>query len=249
MSKKNSIKTHNQTILKEPNMKKLSISKQNELGSLVDSLIKFGFQKSNTIADHWNQFLEMYMVLERIRKIESELKLKINNSGKSRKTAIENFCIWAKENGCDFRGVKISEYPGYDLGLEATKDFKKDDTFITVPKKLILSDECENSINEMLKEVPMIQNLSNIILSLILIVERFKPNSFWKPYLDILPDKYSTVLYFSPTDMQELKGTSAFLPAINQCKAIIRQYGFIKKFIQNKTTNVLKEIFTYDLYW
>ncbi|XP_058824718.1 actin-histidine N-methyltransferase [Topomyia yanbarensis] len=228
--------------------KKLSMSKLNELNTLVDSLIKHSFLKTANINEQFKQYQEMYSVLERIRKVESELKLKTNN-GKPRQANIETFCRWAREQGCQFDGVKISEFSGFELGLEATKDFQAGDLFVTVPKKLIFSVTADTKIPDIMKDIPvmMVQNLSNLMLALLLIVERFQPNSAWKPYLDVLPDRYSTVLYFSPTDMAELKGTSAFGPSLNQCKNIARQYGFVKKFIQAKTP-LLKDNFTYDLY-
>ncbi|XP_058454720.1 actin-histidine N-methyltransferase [Malaya genurostris] len=228
--------------------KKLSMSKQNELNTLVDSLMKLSFLKTTTINEQFKQYQDMHAILERIRKVESELKLKTNN-GKPRQTNIEAFCRWAKEHGCQFEGLKISEFSGFELGLEATKDFQAGELFITVPKELIFSVTADNKIPEIMKDIPVMmeQNLSNLMLALMLIVERFQSNSAWKPYLDVLPERYSTVLYFSPADMGELKGTSAFESALKQCKNIARQYGFIKKFIQPKTA-LLKENFTYDLY-
>nr|XP_029719619.1 actin-histidine N-methyltransferase-like [Aedes albopictus] len=228
--------------------KKLSMSKQNELNTLVDSLIKASFLKTANLNEQFKQYQDMYAVLERIRKLESEFKLKTSN-GKPRQANIEVFCRWAKEQGCQFDGVKISEFSGFELGLEATKDFQEGDVFVTVPKKLIFSVTADSKIPDIMKDIPvmMVQNLSNLMLALLLIVERFQPNSVWKPYLDVLPDRYSTVMYFSPAEMAELKGTSAFGAALNHCKNIARQYGFIKKFIQGKTA-LLKDNFTYDLY-
>lgn len=228
--------------------KKLSMTKQNELNTLVDSLIKSSFMKTPTVNEQYAQYQQMYSVLERIRKLESELKLKTGN-GKPRQANIESFCRWAKEHGCQFDGIKISEFSGFELGLEATRDFSAGEVFVTVPRKLIFSVTADSKIPDIMKDIPvmMVQNLSNLMLALLLIVERFQPNSVWKPYLDVLPDRYSTVLYFTPADMAELKGTSAFVPALNQCKNIARQYGFIKKFIQSKTA-LLKDNFTYDLY-
>lgn len=224
------------------------MSKQNELNTLVDSLIKHSFLKTANLNEQFKQYQDMYAVLERIRKLESEFKLKTNN-GKPRQANIEAFCRWAKEQGCEFDGVKISEFSGYELGLEATKDFKEGDVFVTVPKKLIFSVTADSKIPDIMKDIPvmMVQNLSNLMLALLLIVERFQPSSVWKPYLDVLPDRYSTVMYFSPAEIAELKGTSAFGAALSHCKNIARQYGFIKKFIQGKTA-LLKDNFTYDLY-
>lgn len=103
---------------------------------------------------------------------------------------------------------------------------------------------------------PIIESMSNVKFAFWLIVEKLNPDSIWKPYLDILPDKYSTVMNFSVNEMQELKGSSALPAALNQCKNIARQYAYINKFVKNKQVDnvdpvfeMLRERFTYDLYW
>lgn len=54
---------------------------------------------------------------------------------------------------------------------------------------------------------PMLQHMPNVALSLLLLIEKFKPDSFWKPYIAVLPAEYTTVLYFKTNELQELKGS------------------------------------------
>jgi hypothetical protein len=53
----------------------------------------------------------------------------------------------------------------------------------------------------------MLQHMPNVALSLLLLVEKFKADSFWKPYIAVLPTEYTTVLYFKTNELQELKGS------------------------------------------
>lgn len=55
----------------------------------------------------------------------------------------------------------------------------------------------------------MLKHMPNVALALFLLLEQFSGDtpSFWTPYLNMLPSSYSTVLYFSSQDMQELKGS------------------------------------------
>lgn len=233
--------------------KKLPILKKNELNLLLENLLKAGFQKSANLTEQWNQYIEIRSILERVNGIETELRVK-STGGKNRSASIENFCKWAEKNGADFKGVKISEFPGYELGLEAIKDFKKDDIFISIPKNMIFSlDTVDPDITA---EIPTIGlfTMSNVRLAFLLAVEKLNSNSFWKPYFDVLPEKYSTVMNFSPAEMGELKGSCALPAALAQCKNIARQYAFINKFLQNITDEQsklgqIKDRFTYDLYW
>jgi hypothetical protein len=49
--------------------------------------------------------------------------------------------------------------------------------------------------------------MPNVALSLLLLIEKFKHDSFWKPYIAVLPADYTTVLYFKTNELQELKGS------------------------------------------
>ncbi|XP_055680235.1 actin-histidine N-methyltransferase [Lutzomyia longipalpis] len=235
--------------------KKLPANKRNELNALVDTLISHGFKTTTNLSEQWSQYVEIRSLLDRVQAIEAELKVKSAGS-KNRSQCIEAFCNWARENGAEFEGVTISEFPGYGMGLEATKDQEEGAIFIRIPKKMLMGlDNVNTAIAPMMSEMPMIQSMSNIKLAFWLLVEKLNPNSSWKPYLDILPEKYSTVMNFSVNEMQELKGSSAMPGVLAQCKNIARQYAFIRKYIDNikedafdATLLTLKERFSFDLY-
>lgn len=238
-------------------VKKLSQQKRNEINQLSDYLLKLGFDATVTLNELWTQYVEIEANLQRLQSIESELRTKSHN-GKNRMATIDRFYEWAKTNGAHFDGVRIHQFPQYELGLVATKDFKCGEHFVTVPKKMILSlDNLSKEAAEVLDQMPVLDTMPNVKLAFALVIERLNGNaSFWKPYIDLLPERYSTVMYFTPNEMNELKGSSAFVTALNQCKHIARQYAFIRKAIQNLKAEqpdsmlaILKERFTYDLYW
>lgn len=60
-----------------------------------------------------------------------------------------------------------------------------------------------------MKKDAMLQHMPNVALSLLLLIERFNPDSFWMPYIQALPQSYTTVLYFKTQELQELKGSPA----------------------------------------
>lgn len=116
----------------------------------------------------------------------------------------------------------------------------------------------QDQLPEMLKqrvflECPLFDNMSHIRLSFALIIEKLNAHSKWKPYLDILPEKFRTVLYFSPTEMKELQGTMAFSKALMQVKFIAAQYAFLYKYLMVAIENhplveELRNNFTYEFY-
>ncbi|CAD7086848.1 unnamed protein product [Hermetia illucens] len=241
--------------------KKLSAQKRHELDQLIDKLFKLGFRQTQAPADQWNEYVEIQGILDRVQAIESTLKVK-SSAAKNRLATIETFCKWCEENGAQFEGVKIAEFPGYELGLEASKDFKQNDLVLTVPVKMIMSEERLTSyLIPIVSEIPLLDSMTNVKLAFGLLLERLRPDCFWKPYIDLLPERHATVLYFSVNDMQELKGSNLLGQALNQCKSIARQYAFIHKCVQKvdttkfgsdsvgkETFETLKEKFTYEFY-
>lgn len=120
----------------------------------------------------------------------------------------------------------------------------------------------QNQLPEVIRQkvfigCPLFENMSNVRLALAFIIERINTSSKFKPYFDVLPEKFRTVLYFSPADMKELKGSTAFSPAMKQVKFIASQYAFLYKYLmvltgdntsQSPELEELKENFTYDFF-
>lgn len=240
-------------------IKKLSHQKRNEINQLTDYLLKLGFdQTTGGLNELYGQYIEIQTNLERLQVIESELKPKSFN-GKNRMATIERFLEWARENGAQFDGVGIKAFPNYELGLVAAgKDFMAGELFAIIPKRLLFTMEnLSETVCNVMNQLPVLDTMPNVKLAFALVIERLNgADSFWLPYLNMLPERYPTVMYFTPNELAELKGTTAFIMALNQCKHIARQYAFIRKAIQNLPCKpgdtmmaVLKERFTYDLYW
>lgn len=232
---------------------KISAQKRNELNTIVDSVLKLGFKQAANVNEQYAIYVEIQGLLERVVAIESVLKVKSSQT-KSRRSNVEIFTKWVKDHGGKFDGIVISEFPGFDLGLEATKPLKEGDLILEIPQKLIMCDDTcmPEEMKEVVNEIPMLEKMKNVRLALSLIYEKVRP-SFWKPYIDILPEKYSTVMNFSVNEMKELKGSNSFQSTLNQCISIARQYAVIYRSIQtrvggNKVFDALKEKFTYELY-
>lgn len=252
------VPSSNATQANKDTVRRLPVLKRIELNQLIDRLLQLGFNPTTTLPAQWQQYVEMQTVLARVQSIEAELKVKPPRGSRGRSTYIENFVEWARANGATFDGIEIAEFPQYELGLVASRALARGDNFIRIPIEMVMSlDNVSPSLAPMMAQLPMIESMLNVKLAFSLLVERLNPNSFWRPYIDILPDRYATVMSFNVQDMQELKGSSAQSLALAQCKNIARQYAFINKFIQSVREEqcndpvllMLKDKFTYDLYW
>lgn len=124
-----------------------------------------------------------------------------------RSQGIGHFMNWLKENGARVDGVSIAEFPGYDLGLKAETDFAENQLILEIPRTLIFSTYTAAPELAILQNDPLVQHMPQVALAIALLIERHKENSKWKPYLDMLPNSYTTVLYMKANDMIELKGS------------------------------------------
>jgi len=149
--------------------------------------------------------LDISEVLLKVKRLE-EMK----TESCQRSQGIEQFTSWLIENGARTDGVSIADFPGYDLGLKAEIDFAENQLILEIPRTLIFSTYTAAPELTILQNDPLVQHMPQVALAIALLIERFKENSKWKPYLDMLPSNYNTVLYMKANDMIELKGSPTF---------------------------------------
>lgn len=233
---------------------KLSASKRSELKILADAILVKSREKTNDELEH---FVALNGFIDRIKKIESEIKAPIKSSRDS--DVIAKFVSWCHSQGAKFPKLELKKFAGYDLGLVAKQPLKKEEVFIEIPESMIFSfSKIKDDLPEILKkrvflDCPLFDGKSHLRLAFALMVEKLNPNSKWKPYLDVLPTKFSTVLYFTPADMKELQGTMALSSACQQVKFIATQYAFLYKYLMtaiedDPVIDELKANFTYEFY-
>ncbi|VVC95399.1 unnamed protein product [Leptidea sinapis] len=176
---------------------KLNQIKRRELSILVQKLAKLTsvFYGAEKVTKVWDRHTEIDRILTEIIQLETPYsKQEIN----SRESSIEKYVSWLEENGAQFEGVAISAFDGYGLGLKALKHFPDESLILTIPEKVMMTeqDAYNSELSGFIKKDLLMQTMSNVSLALFLLLEKSKPDSFWKPYIDNLPEKYSTYAYF-----------------------------------------------------
>jgi hypothetical protein len=61
--------------------------------------------------------------------------------GPDRGSCIEEFTTWMKENGAEIDGIEIAQFPGFEYGIKAEKNFAQGDLLLAVPRKVMLTTE------------------------------------------------------------------------------------------------------------
>ena len=97
-----------------------------------------------------------------------------------------------------------------------------------------------SSIGFLVERDPLLKTMPNVVLSIHLLVEKNSPASLWEPYINILPHSYNTVLYFTPSQLEGLKGSPVLEDALKQYKFVARQYAYFYRLFSN---NMLKVCF------
>ncbi|XP_076441686.1 actin-histidine N-methyltransferase-like [Babylonia areolata] len=233
----------------EPVQQTLSKSAKREITELVTQLLEICSKPPSSGAKELEDYPEIHGLVEKIRKIQSGLRPATVN----REQAVPAFMEWLHKNGVDSSAVEIQSFPGYGLGLKANKDIKESDLLLKIPRALMMTVDSalKTPLGELIREDKILQVMPNVTLAMHLLVESKSPKSFWKPYLDILPDSYTTPLYFSPDELQHLKGSPTLGNSITQYRSVARQYAYFYRLLQKHAAASklgINENFTFDDY-
>ncbi|XP_041981122.1 actin-histidine N-methyltransferase [Aricia agestis] len=198
----------------------------------------------------WECHLQLQSIINEIIEIESTLTKSKPNS---RKLNLEKYVTWLRENKAEFEGIEVCEFEGYELGLKATKEFTEGSLMLTVPRKLMMSvSNAEQSELSQFLEIDPLKVMPNYILAFYLLLEKQNPDSFWKPYIDVLPEKYTTILYFTPEELAELRPSPVYVHSLKLYQSLVRWYAYFYKRINTMehlpVMKKLKEVFTFENY-
>ncbi|KAI0335074.1 SET domain-containing protein [Cubamyces sp. BRFM 1775] len=123
-----------------------------------------------------------------------------------------NFVTWfLSQNGTlDTEKVGIVDFPGHGRGAVALQDIPEDHTLFTIPRDLTLSmrtSSLPNLMGKSWKEHGLHEGWAGLILCMMW-EESKGPESKWSGYLDVLPNKFDTPMFWGEEDVQELQGTA-----------------------------------------
>lgn len=151
----------------------------------------------------------------------------------------------------DIVGVSNMSEDEEEYSLVAKKIIKKGDNVFAIHRKLMLSTETalsNTSLQDFIKKDVIASSMQNVVLVLHLLNEYSKGyNSFWAPYLAILPRKILPVLTFDKANLNLLLASSHIYEALKIIRAIARQYSYFFKRLQKTSLPLVKD-FTFEYY-
>lgn len=110
-----------------------------------------------------------------------------------------------------FPALYLKYYSEDYRGVHAMTRVSKDEIVLEVPLSHIMTSEVAkaSSIGQQLLASGVELNSTHSYLACYIIQERHNPNSFWKPYLDVLPQGYRNMpIFFTQEELAYLKGHS-----------------------------------------
>lgn len=134
-------------------------------------------------------------------------------------------------------GLVCSSYP--NAGIVATEDLAEDEELFSIPRSSILTSETSSVTTSLRKGIWEGQEDPWILLIFAMVLEHLKDSdSQWKPYFDILPEKFDTPMFWTDTELTFLEGSAVIdkigragadkmfqeqlLPAIGQAMASLK---------------------------
>jgi histone-lysine N-methyltransferase SETD3 len=126
------------------------------------------------------------------------------------KVLFSNLISWLRKNGAEFPHLEIKHYNERFRGIVATKNIYKCKQILKVPHKCIMTTlkAYETEVGLELKSSGWEPHSSHTWLAVMLLQEKLNPNSFWKPFIDILPPNYNDFpQFYNNEELKQLSGS------------------------------------------
>ncbi|KAF9289821.1 hypothetical protein BGZ68_008544 [Mortierella alpina] len=117
------------------------------------------------------------------------------------------FLAWLEAHGATVsKSISLQDYSaeGAGRGVVAVADINKDEELFSIPRPLLLSPETSALAQKI--DLTSLEGWNPLMMCMIYEYCR-GGDSHWKPYFDILPMEFSTPMFWSAEDLQELAGT------------------------------------------
>ena len=119
----------------------------------------------------------------------------------------DDFMQWFRSNGGVDTGVAVKSFsPGY-RGIECKQNIRENTQVLQIPLNLSLS-ASKTATDPVHQQIIRSFDLPDSALIAILLFEKYKEQSFWKPYLDTLPRETHNALHFSKEELEAFQNPS-----------------------------------------
>ena len=167
----------------------------------------------------------------RLQKINSALNSENHDTKNVDQYKYDRLYHWSKSNGAIFEHnfvFPVSYGPFGYIGVKAKKDIDQNEAVVFIPRKqLIISSDYKERFKFLYKDNED-EDVSNLILTLVLITEARKgKNSFYYDYISLLP-KVDFAIFWNSNSISELDDEGIKDSIIFHCYEIQQNYDLVK---------------------
>jgi len=144
---------------------------------------------------------------------------------------------WLTKEGAYIGPIKLRYYNENQRKVYSIRGIKEKECLLHIPKKLILTPEIakQELINNKIIKDNELYGLENSYVAIFLLLEEQKPESFWRPYINIFPrDTSQFPIFYSRSEHRLLEGSQCF------CKIVKWQTEFVLEY--ERIIRVIPEI-------
>ncbi|ORX88619.1 SET domain-containing protein [Basidiobolus meristosporus CBS 931.73] len=157
--------------------------------------------------------------------------------------AVQSLWEWAKTNNCYLEPLEIRLNEDGFRAVYAKRDIQEEEKIGSIPGKLVISQETARTALPQYSDLP-----GHVLLKVYLIHERLRGvDSFWQPYISVLPKTFSTPLWFNTEEYAVLKGTNLEFAAEEYKQKIDQEFDLVRKTLNGSTVN--EHLITREMYY
>ena len=159
------------------------------------------------------------------------------------------FLSWFSSNGGKSINVSIREFPDMGRGVVATSNLAENDNILFAPNHLQITKELVSKTSGA-NFAKLLQSDEEVIIAYLLHEKSKGQESFWAPYIRVLPSYVPTVIYFSPYEINEFQNPTLIRNIIGLQEEVESQYkDFLTKCSSIWTQGNITDISFADYQW
>ncbi|KAI8815182.1 hypothetical protein BJ742DRAFT_765572 [Cladochytrium replicatum] len=164
---------------------------------------------------------------------------------------LQAFSEWAKANSITSPKLVPKVAGSKGLGLFATENIEPTETILQVPlSAMMTASMSRHNLGKLVDAVPILQHMPSLALAVNLLRESLNPESFWAPYIHILPSAWIKLKLQPLTSLTskytDLAATCpCFATVVKDLKSNLRQYVIIREGLNKHKKIISLDQFTY----
>ncbi|KAJ8901356.1 hypothetical protein NDN08_007202 [Rhodosorus marinus] len=220
------------------------------VSELVSSLEAVALTEAKWERDRVGALRDLVRAEEELMRAQGGVGMGVSGSFGDRWEVFEE---WVNKFGVDTTAFRAEVCGGQGVGLVAERDIREGEKLIYVPRQLMITADIalkNADMAHLFQTDILLRRIESLALSMCVLRERLLGSqSKFAPYLDIIPQEFSTPLWFSPDEVVALKGSPVLDKVTNRVRGHARQYCHLYNVVKSGAVpSIPPTQFTFELF-